>query len=123
MKLEANKYYRTRDGRKAYVAAIALEEIGTSYPVVGWIKTGFFTWEIDGCAGCGKEYDLIAEWTDEPEKKDAGAQYLYAYHSYIRTNPDGSNFCGGGVSLREDAPNEFTDKRFFIGRIRLEPME
>ncbi len=66
MKLEAGKWYRTRDGRKAFV--------GFMHPYIGWV--GYIdgepcaqTWLGDGrwCSQTG-EYprDLIAEWTDTP---------------------------------------------------------
>ena len=75
MKIEAGKYYRMRDGNKAYVAGVVKDEFNTKYPVSGyrhmkkedeWISVG---WKIDGNYFNDEpnDKDIIAEW-DEPKE-------------------------------------------------------
>lgn len=72
MKIEPNKFYRTRDGRKARVLCT---DAPSSWPVVGYIEgpsgTGLstHTWSQDGAffSNATREADLIAEWIDAPE--------------------------------------------------------
>lgn len=76
MKLEAGKYYRTRDGKKAYVGHILPEEIaeGNRYLVRGYLlkESGWCneSWSIEGWYHPPKvlcSSDLVAEWTEIPE--------------------------------------------------------
>ena len=82
MKIEAGKYYRMRDGNKAYVAGVVKDEFNTKYPVSGyrhmkkedeWISVG---WKIDGNYFNDEpnDKDIIAEW-DEPNDKDIIAEW------------------------------------------------
>ena len=66
MQIEAGKYYRTRDGRKAGPAVKRHDgEYGLSVP---WPEGDYF-YSSDGksCLGYRSD-DLIAEWTDEPHE-------------------------------------------------------
>jgi hypothetical protein len=122
MKLEANKYYRTRDGRKAYVAAIAPDEIKANYPLIGliiYLNDDLYpaTWDTKGFSIGESEpddEDLISEWIDEPEKKEA--KWLYVQRAIVKAHPDGVGQIAGYIIT--DERNEYT-----IGRTRLEPME
>lgn len=67
MKIEAGKYYKTRDGRK--VGPVEVTEYNEAYPNAKfWIdKYGLI--QENGKFGNGEgspELDLIAEWQDEP---------------------------------------------------------
>jgi len=72
MKIEAGKYYRTRDGRK--VGPVEFSEYGRPWATApGFDKTHWYTqWsaksDFAGRASiyCEHPDDLIAEWTDEP---------------------------------------------------------
>lgn len=67
MQIEAGKYYRTRDGRKAFVAGI-IPSGESEYPCVGWVEgeTNGESWKIDGCffAGSDRDRDLVAEYRE-----------------------------------------------------------
>lgn len=71
MKLEAGKHYRTRDGRKAYVAAVATpEQVACSTSrAFGWCDGVAHCWHDDGryLASIQGPCDLIEEWR-EPRK-------------------------------------------------------
>jgi len=67
MKLEAGKYYITRDGRK----------VGPMNPYNSWRglhpwQCGRLLWSADGISYEGRqpEQDIIAEWKDETLKKE-----------------------------------------------------
>jgi len=67
MKIEAGKYYRTRDGRKVGSMAYMPEGRHSEFPWVdpegnAWKANGQFSLFDDG----ESVHDLIAEWTDEP---------------------------------------------------------
>ena len=80
LQIEAGKYYRTRDGRK----------VG---PIVGPDSDGIFDahekidsyipmWRADGrneffAEYTEPQYDIIAEWVDEPEKPDPDTPKLW----------------------------------------------
>ena len=72
MKIEAGKYYRTRDGQK--VGPMRLNTTGGytgSHPWRGEGTISADCWQTNGSwhgkAGCQTEHDLIAEWTDAPD--------------------------------------------------------
>jgi len=71
MKLEAGKFYKTRDGHKAYIAGKHFDST-IPYPIVGWIENEDCpqTWKPDGVftLSGNAEYDLVAEWR-EPETR------------------------------------------------------
>ena len=74
MKIEAGKYYRTRDGRKAFVSAVLLPNPfagpGHMYPAIGYVESASTVWWTkDGRYSCKEShhpFDLISEWR-EPE--------------------------------------------------------
>ena len=72
MKLEAGKYYRTRDGRKVGPMNVPPKKSHWSSIVVAdcngkaWLKGGVYFSDIPD------PLDLIAEWTDEPEQPTTG---------------------------------------------------
>lgn len=61
MKIEAGKFYRTRDGQKIGPFRVA-EGITLAYTGTG------DSWHLDGryYRSCESPFDIIAEWTDEP---------------------------------------------------------
>lgn len=72
--VEFGKYYRTREGHKAYVAATLppFQGVDRIYQSLGWID-GFrsvFAWTVDGKYALNDDeqdaYDLIAEWSEPP---------------------------------------------------------
>jgi len=67
MKIEAGKYYRTRDGRKVGPMNMTASKPGTDR-WRGKMGDGESFWHDDGTHWSGRESktDLIAEWTDEP---------------------------------------------------------
>lgn len=67
MKIEAGKYYRTRDGRKAGPVAISGD---SSYPWLARVDT-MRVFQADGTHGSPavareRGLDLVAAWTEEP---------------------------------------------------------
>ena len=68
MKIEAGKFYRTRDGRKEGPISWNPGSIGDSHPFVS--NCGYARYTVDGLLLIGSETsrDIIAEWTDEPDK-------------------------------------------------------
>lgn len=67
MKIEAGKYYRTRDGRKARV--LCTDHVKLNYPVAGSIGGELYSWTGEGefYRGTINIIDLVAEWIDKPE--------------------------------------------------------
>ena len=67
--LEAGKYYRTRDGHKAYVGWVAPEEVRELFSVKGYVigEEGTQTWKTCGTyhGGSKHAHDLVALWEDE----------------------------------------------------------
>ena len=69
MKIEAGKYYRTRDGRK--VGPIVKDCVDGEDWMVS--REDGRLWTNGGRSFSGnEENDLIAEWTDEPTHQDIG---------------------------------------------------
>jgi len=68
LKIEAGKYYRMRNGERAYVA---LTNKPGAKPIVGWRDGGQpHEWTTDGShfdSGIEALYDIISEWV-EPER-------------------------------------------------------
>jgi hypothetical protein len=67
MKIEAGKYYRTRDGQKVGPMRYDPDHRLSGYY---WTQTGGAAWRYDGlfsANGEPGERDLIAEWTDAPD--------------------------------------------------------
>lgn len=76
MKIEAGNFYRTRNGKRAFVAAIIPDPPFAMtlniHPAMGYIEgvNGKYSWSSEGkftTANCIDQYDLIAEWEDKPE--------------------------------------------------------
>lgn len=76
MQLEAGKYYKTRDGRKAFVAAVAMPNpfgASSAYTARGYCNSTdtLFSWTVNGCEySCGRTAsgDLVSEWIDSPQE-------------------------------------------------------
>ena len=82
MKIEAGKNYKTRDGRKVYVAGVLLPNVDgkhlSTYPITGYLRDEILNWTIDGRYGITfgpHKLDLVAEWR-EPVTKEL-TLYLY----------------------------------------------
>ena len=70
LKIEAGRYYRTREGRKVGPMDHYSCSVGNMHP---WHVDGCgMLWKYDGTGYEGKypDNDLIAEWTDEPAATD-----------------------------------------------------
>ena len=70
--LQPGRYYRTRDGRKAYVASVG-NPFDADYdcPAAGFIcgdDVGC-EWPLDGGGESETEIDLVEEWRDPPKTK------------------------------------------------------
>jgi hypothetical protein len=83
IKLEAGKYYKTREGQKAYVVG---RMKGTcDYPWIGQIGDAFpFYWTDEGVGSprCVMVDDLVEEWK-EPETGE-GALYVWRHRGTSR---------------------------------------
>jgi hypothetical protein len=71
MKIEAGKYYKTRDGHRAFVGAVSpFPSTDRLYLVVGWIQgeSASTSWGPSGeyADGSNAPEDLVAEWVDPP---------------------------------------------------------
>lgn len=69
MRFESGKYYRTRGGKKAFVAAVRNPFYAAGWPVVGFIEDGerVEEWQISGYWSQPEDpndRDLIAEWKE-----------------------------------------------------------
>jgi hypothetical protein len=72
MQLKEKTYYKTRNGHKAYVAAIVESPFGEglAQPAIGFISMlgdSQECWGLDGSYfkdGCGSGSDLISEWKE-----------------------------------------------------------
>lgn len=91
MKIEAGKFYRTRDGRKARVYAVdgwGDHSIHGAYLFQGrWVNC---VWQECGLHGMkegnGDPYDLIAEWVDKPV---VDWSKMAAWHRWVAMNENG----------------------------------
>lgn len=98
MKLEAGKFYKMRNGNKAFV--VGLSEQAHSFKFIGTSVRGDFTdvhaWKEDGGFGNGEkdDRDLIAEWV-EP-KRIKGWVNIY-------NTPGGNYECGSYFSDKSEA--------------------
>lgn len=68
MKIEANKYHKLRDGKKAFVACIRTDVEDSAFPAIGYIEgvSGSVSCGLDGEYVYGQEddRDIIAEWKE-----------------------------------------------------------
>lgn len=77
LKIEAGKYYRTRDGRKVGPMVCGIDKNATEYPWTDKGENHRGRWSDFG--EDGETYlmgptdgDIIAEWTDEPARPEVG---------------------------------------------------
>lgn len=79
--LKPNTYYKTRDGRKAFVGCL---NPNNAFPTAGYIvgDSAWQTWRIDGSIRSSESpnnFDLVSEWTEpklrtwKPEEVPLGA--------------------------------------------------
>lgn len=76
MKIEAGKFYKTREGRRAYISGVVAvnpfdDERPWVYPVAGYVNgcVNILSWTDEGFFYLDKEIshlDLIAEWEEQP---------------------------------------------------------
>ena len=67
MKIEAGKYYRTRNGKKAFVCGSnPLVEADSMFALLGYVDNeGPMTWNLDGVGvNIYSKYNLVEEWKD-----------------------------------------------------------
>ena len=70
MRLEVGKFYKTRDGRKAWVICKSLQsglKPGFHIAMVDVISTTFI--DVDGFCGLDRRWDLVSEWTEDDEPR------------------------------------------------------
>lgn len=75
LKIEVDKYYKTRSGKKAYIAAILKNPFGgcdVKYPYLGFFNGGDVqSWDAEGrwvaFSHNTHDYDLIEEWQEPIE--------------------------------------------------------
>ena len=119
MKIEANKFYRTSDGRKAYVAAM-MEGAVPEECAVGWVLRDGGSWEscwwsAKGAFDVMSEFNIVSEWTEAPEVKPTEERWLYAYFHQVH---------GAWLSREQIAEDSLRENVIEpLGRIKLEPME
>jgi hypothetical protein len=91
MQLEAGKFYRTRDGRKAYVAHLVNPFLRRDFCIGGYIEDEgdeLFTWNKNGRfsddrVGFEHPSDLVAEWTDPPTCRQVCERLLTTCAEFI----------------------------------------
>ena len=112
MKLEAGKYYRTRDGQKAFIGATdPFGNAETHYKAVGFTDGGYCHWAIDGRFWSSKEdgLDIVSEWK---EPREFRVDLIEGPAEHFRANiygPDGklthfvpySGKCIGSATITE----------------------
>jgi len=98
IKLEAGKFYQTRDGRKAFVAALVENPFGETESI--YVARGYINdknvergWTASGIWYVGEDNknDLIAEWTEPKRIKgwlniSSQATASPGYHSFQCTH-------------------------------------
>lgn len=120
LKIEAGKYYKTRGGKKAYVACIVLPNpfegpsIKDQFPVRHVIDQEVGCWycRADGRLQPGKDdaYDLVAEWK-EPEVRvrklkmvrcpDGTIRVIGGDDRYLGSDPDAEVISTIQVTMKE----------------------
>lgn len=70
MKIEAGKYYKMRNGEKAYVAGVNPDN-SKIMCCVGWDVSGNQSWTIDGRFSLAEtcDFDIIEEWREQKKVK------------------------------------------------------
>ena len=101
MKLEAGKYYKTRNGLKAYVEFIRQDSLFgdylTKYPAMGFIESyGEQMWKTNGefNTSIENELDLISEWR-EPIKISGWVNVSDIFTSGLYKTKEEADFCAG----------------------------
>jgi hypothetical protein len=75
MKLEVNKFYKTRDGHKVHLLGCRSDTCGHRYPWLGYVVDstdwtgGSWTAIGEYRVGCQDQQDLVAPWIDPPQAK------------------------------------------------------
>lgn len=130
MKIEAGKYYRTRDGRK--VGPMENVAIGSAFTANSmlWSEFGDFCGDVNGgiCyqMKSNPDQDLIAEWQDEPTlwrdmtPEEKGALLLAKYEgkvidTYVHpvwVSYQGSIYHGDAYRIR---PEPVKPREFWVG--------
>lgn len=90
MKIEAGKFYRTRDGHRARVYAVDGRDPYPAHGAIffdgaGWIGN---TWTIEGSVSVALHprcYDLISEWVDKPV---VDWSKMAAWHRWVAMDSD-----------------------------------
>jgi hypothetical protein len=108
MKLEAGKFYRTRDGRKAYVAGESPFEASLErYRFAGWVEgtKGVAAWASDGSLTMSalSGFDLVEEW---PERQEywavlGPANFFTGFFTRSRAKVHAETYGGKVIKLRE----------------------
>ena len=101
MKLEAGKYYKTRNGLKAYVEFIRQDnpfrDYIPEYPAIGFIESyGEHMWKTNGEFSVPNDYelDLISEWR-EPIKISGWVNISDIFTSGLYKTKEEADFCAG----------------------------
>lgn len=104
MKLEVGKYYKTRDGRK--VGPMRFDDTWGGYVCSNsgmvFCPNGIHGDAVDVFASCidnEPDYDLIAEWTDEPAQLTAIDHLRKAAELFLTDGNDKAAFDVLGVVL------------------------
>lgn len=100
LQLEAGKFYRTRDDRKAFVAGFSPFDGADTYRVaVGFIEGYAFEecWAASGQWGMNRnDKDLVAEWVEPKRIKGKmyiGENSIGVFGSYISDGAKPPSFC------------------------------
>jgi hypothetical protein len=104
LKLEAGKFYKTRDGRRAYVAAVLENPLGHvgEYHAAGFIGNYHCFWTING-----RNYlhsgpsDLIEEWREPREWTVYVCEDDLRYSHYALLDPPSHGKLLARVTVRE----------------------
>lgn len=84
MEIRAGKYYKTRNGQKAFISVVTQNPFRSGpdhYPAKGWVDSDassiLYSWTLSGSRFIGRpsEYDLVEEWRDPVTKE----LYVYLY--------------------------------------------
>ena len=139
MKIEAGKYYRTRDGRKV---GPMVEECPrwSDWPFDVRNEDGDRTisvclWKDDGTCDEGSRYDLVAEWTDTPSApstpstkklwchmtpEEKGALLLAHHEGKVIQHASTVGWVGG-AALWFDCPEKWVPDLNLAYRVKPEP--
>ncbi|MGR9413700.1 hypothetical protein [Rhizobium leguminosarum] len=131
--LEVGKYYRTRDGKKAYAGYVMAESPFNGskplYPVSGWVAGEVMPqcWNFDGSLYGPEDehkFDLVAEWV-EP-KRIRGWVNIYPGNRPRQTDVEGFSpkaHAGHVYKTRKQADVAAADKVIRIACIEIDVLE